>query len=335
MRVAVFSTKPYDRTFLDRANADFGHELVYFESHLRGETVSLAEGFPAVCVFVNDQLDADVLEQLAQGGTKTIALRCAGFNNVDLLAAERLGIKVVRVPAYSPHAVAEHTVGLMLTLNRKIHRAYARVREGNFSLDGLLGFDMHGRTVGIVGTGLIGTIVARILSGFGCRLLGYDLYPNDECRSLGLRYVSLDELLGESDIVTLHCPLTPDTRHLINPQTIKLMKPEVMLINTSRGAVIDTRAVIEALKNEQIGLLGIDVYEEEADYFFEDLSHRVIADDVLSRLLTFPNVLVTGHQGFFTREALSAIAQTTLQNLLDMEQSGHSANEITSEQVKG
>ena len=335
MRVAVFSTKRYDRTFFERANPAFDHELTYFEPHLTIETASLAEGFPAVCVFVNDVLDVPLLEQLAQGGTQVIALRCAGFNNVDLPTAERLGMKVVRVPAYSPHAVAEYTVGLMLTLNRKVHRAHARVREGNFSLDGLLGFDMHGRTVGIVGTGKIGAIVARILAGFGCRLLGYDAYPRDECRELGLEYVSLEALLGQSDVITLHCPLTPETRHLINRQTIQQMKRGAMLINTSRGAVIDTKAVLDALKSGQIGLLGIDVYEEEADYFFEDLSERVIADDVLSRLLTFPNVLVTGHQAFFSLEALDAIAATTLRNLQEIETDGQSPNEVTSEQVSG
>ncbi len=335
MRVAVFSTKPYDRIFFDRANGNFGHDLTYFEPRLTSETISLAYEFPAVCVFVNDMLDADVLGRLSAGGAKVVALRCAGFNNVDLPAAERFGVKVVRVPAYSPHAVAEHTVGLMLTLNRKIHRAYARVREGNFSLDGLLGFDFHGRTVGVVGTGQIGAIVARIMAGFGCRLLGFDVHPNSECESLGLKYVTLDEVLNRSDIVTLHCPLTPDTRHLINAQTISRMKPGVMLINTSRGAVIDTKAVVEGLKSGQIGSLGIDVYEEEADYFFEDLSQHVIADDVLARLLTFPNVLVTGHQAFFTQEALDAIAETTLRNLQEIAQTGHSQNEVTSHQIKG
>ncbi len=335
MRVAVFSTKPYDRTFFDRANAQFGHDLVYYEPHLNQETVSLAAGFPAVCVFVNDTLNAPVLEHLARGGTKVVALRCAGFNNVELPTAERLGIKVVRVPAYSPHAVAEYTVGLILALNRKLHRAYARVREGNFSLDGLLGFDLHGRTVGIVGTGQIGKVVAQIMAGFGCRLLGYDVHQNEECRKLGLTYVSLEELLGQSDIVTLHCPLTPETWHLINPRTIQLMKPGAMLINTSRGAVIDTKAVIEALKSGQIGQLGIDVYEEEGDYFFENLSERVIADDVLSRLFTFPNVLVTGHQAFFTLEALTAIAETTLQNLQQIETTGVSPNQVTTDQVSG
>jgi len=335
MRVAVFSTKPYDRTFLERANGGFGHELTFFEPRLTSETSSLADGFPAVCVFVNDILDAPVLERLAEGGTTVVALRCAGFNNVDLPTAERLGIKVVRVPAYSPYAVAEHTVGLILTLNRKIHRAFARVREGNFSLDGLLGFDLHGRTVGIVGTGQIGAVVARIMAGFGCRLLGYDLHPNADCEALGMKYVSLDELLARADIITLHCPLTPKTRYLINAETIERMKPGAMLINTSRGAVIDTKAVIKGLKSGKIGSLGVDVYEEEADYFFEDLSQQVITDDVLARLLTFPNVVVTGHQAFFTQEAMEAIAETTQKNVRDIEETGRSENEVTSRLIKG
>lgn len=335
MRVAVFSTKPYDRKFFDSASQGASHELTFLEPRLTAETISLAEGYPAVCVFVNDVLDESVLEQLAAGGTKVVALRCAGFNNVDLPAAERLGIHVVRVPAYSPYAVAEHTVGLMLTLNRKIHRAYNRVREGNFALDGLLGFDLHGRTVGIVGTGQIGMLVSRIMAGFGCRLLGFDVQPNRECEAIGMEYVSLDEVLSRSDIISLHCPLTPETRHLINPQTIGTMKPGVMLINTSRGAVIDSQAVIDGLKSGRIGSLGIDVYEEEAEYFFEDLSQKVIADDVLARLLTFPNVLVTGHQAFFTEEALTEIAATTLRNLSDIEQVGQSQNEITHQRGQG
>lgn len=335
MRVAVFSTKPYDKMFLGSTNRDFAHELTFFEPRLTRETSSLAQGYSGVCVFVNDILDDGVLEQLAAGGTTTVALRCAGFNNIDLAAAERLGIKVVRVPAYSPYAVAEHTVGLMLTLNRKIHRAFSRVREGNFSLDGLLGFDLHGRTVGIVGTGQIGAIVARIMSGFGCRLLGYDLHANPDCEGCGTAYVSLDELLRESDITTLHCPLTPQTRYLINHETIGQMKHGAMLINTSRGAVIDTKAVIDGLKSGRVGSLGVDVYEEEADYFFEDLSQQVIADDVLARLLTFPNVLVTGHQAFFTQEALEDIANTTLKNLRDIDETGHSEHEVTSQLIKG
>lgn len=335
MRIAVFSTKPYDRKSLENANQKFEHELTYFEPRLTLETASLASGFSAVCVFVNDVLDAEMLERLAAGGTTVVALRCAGFNNVDLNTAERFGMKVVRVPAYSPHAVAEHTVGLMLTLNRKIHRAYARVREGNFSLDGLLGFDFFGRTVGIIGTGQIGSLVARIMAGFGCQLMGFDLQQNQECVELGLNYVSREQLIADSDVISLHCPLTPETHYLIDAEAIQRMKPGVMLINTSRGAVIDTRAVIDGLKSAKIGSLGIDVYEEEADYFFEDLSQKFIEDDVLARLLTFPNVLITGHQAFFTKEALTAIAETTLTSLRDLEESGHSQCEVTSKKITG
>jgi D-lactate dehydrogenase len=333
MQIAVFSTKSYDRTFLEAANAEFGHGLKFLEPRLAPETAQLAAEYDAVCAFVNDQLDAQVLEQLATTGTKAVALRCAGFNNVDLLAADRLGIRVVRVPVYSPYAVAEHTLALILALNRKIHRAYSRVREGNFSLQGLLGFDMHGRTVGIVGTGAIGRVVAEILGGFGCRLLGYDKFPHDAARQLGVEYVELERLLGESDIVTLHCPLTPETRHLINGHAVSLMKPGVMLINTSRGAVIDTHAVIAGLKSGQIGFVGLDVYEEEADFFFEDCSNEVIADDTLARLLTFPNVLVTGHQAFFTEDALKAIAETTLRNLAQLEAGIACPNEVRSDRV--
>lgn len=334
MKIAVFSTKPYDAEYLKRANEAYGHELQFFEPRLTAETVGLARGFPAVCVFVNDRLDERVLEGLAAGGTRVVALRSAGFNNVDLACAERLGMTVVRVPAYSPHAVAEHTLGLILMLNRKLHRAYNRVREGNFALDGLLGFDLHGRTVGIVGTGQIGAVVARIMAGFGCTLLGHDVRVNPECEALGMRYATLEELLGQSDIVSLHCPLTPDTHHLINSDTVNEMKRGAMLINTSRGAVVDTRAVIAGLKSGRIGSLGIDVYEEEGDYFFEDLSEKVIADDVLARLLTFPNVVMTGHQGFFTEEALEAIARTTLQNIRDVEESCQCANSVTRDQVR-
>lgn len=329
MKTAVFSTKPYDRQFLETAAAPFEHELTFLELRLTPETCLLASGFEAVCVFVNDQLNATVLQTLAEHGVKIVALRCAGFNNVDLAAAQALDIKVVRVPAYSPHAVAEHTVGLILTLNRKIHRAYSRVRDGNFSLGGLLGFDLYGRTVGVVGTGQIGTVFAKIMAGFGCRLLGYDKFPNPQCRDLGMEYVELPQLFSESDIISLHCPLTPETHHLISAKTIPQMKDGVMIVNTSRGAVIDTRAVIEGLKSGKVGHLGLDVYEEEADVFFEDLSCEVIPDDILSRLLTFPNVVVTGHQAFFTREALQCIAETTLQNIADIERTGTSSNEVT------
>jgi D-lactate dehydrogenase len=328
MRVAVFSTKSYDREFLDAALAGSGHEFVYFSPRLTAETTPLAVGFPAVCVFVQDRLDRGVLAALAAAGTRLVALRCAGFNNVDLIAAAELGITVVRVPAYSPHAVAEYTVGLMLTLNRRIHRAANRVREGNFNLEGLLGFDFHGRTIGIVGTGQIGSIVAQIMHGFGCRLLAHDARVNPACQRLGVQYVPLDELYQQSDIITLHCPLTPETHHLIDDRAIATLKPGMMLINTSRGAVIDTRAVIEALKSGRIGALGLDVYEEEENIFFQDLSDRVLQDDVLARLLTFSNVIVTGHQAFFTRDALQRIAATTIENLSDVEQGRPCPNAI-------
>jgi D-lactate dehydrogenase len=335
MRVAVFSTKPYDRQFLDTANAAAGHQhrLTYIEAHLSPETAALSANADAVCAFVNDQLDAAVLRVLSQSGVRLVALRCAGFNNVDLAAAKDLGITVARVPAYSPHAVAEHTVALILALNRKIHRAYNRVREGNFTLDGLLGFDLHGKTAGIIGTGEIGAVVAHILSGFGCRVLAYDLRPNRTCEAMGVHYASLDELLAASDLVTLHCPLTPQTRHLVDHGAVARMKPGVMLINTSRGAVIDTRAVLNGLKTGTIGSLGLDVYEEEADLFFEDLSNSAIRDDVFARLLTFPNVLITGHQAFFTREALTSIAETTIANITAFQVAGRAQHEVSVEVI--
>lgn len=329
MKVAVFSTKSYDQKYLVAANAVYKHDLVFFEPRLTKETAPLAARFPAVCIFVNDQLKAEVLQALAKEGSQLIALRCAGFNNVDLETARDLGLTVVRVPGYSPTAVAEHTVGLILTLNRKIHRAYARVREGNFALEGLLGFDLRGRTVGIVGTGQIGAIVAHIMKGFGCRVLAHDPQRNPQCEELGIEYVSLVALLNDSDIVTLHCPLTPATYHLINTETLDHARNGVMLINTGRGALIDTRAVIQALKSGKIGYLGLDVYEEESDLFFEDLSSIVIQDDVFTRLLTFPNVIITGHQGFFTREALENIADTTLANITAFEKGAAGMHLIT------
>lgn len=318
MRVAFFSTKPYDRASFEEAN-QAGHEIVYFEPRLTPETAPLAEGFEAVCAFVNDRLDAPVLHTLAAGGTRLVALRSAGFNHVDLAAARELALTVARVPAYSPSAVAEHAVALILTLNRKVHRAFNRVREGNFALDGLLGFDLDGRTVGIVGTGRIGEAFARIMAGFGCRLLAVDPYPSEACRALGVRYVELHTLYAESDVIALHAPLTPETHHLVDDDAFARMKPGVMLINTSRGALVDARAAIEALKSGRLGYLGLDVYEEEEALFFEDLSGKVIHDDVFARLLTFPNVLITGHQGFFTREALRGIAHATLANLTAFE----------------
>ena len=328
MRLAFFSTHTFDRQFFDEANLQAGHEIQYFEPRLTVVTAPLAAGYPAVCAFVNDQLNREVLEALASGGTKHLALRSAGFNHVDVEAAKRLGFIVARVPAYSPYAVAEHTIALILSLNRKICRAYARVREGNFALDGLLGFDLHGRTVGIVGTGKIGTLVARILSGFGCRLLAYDVAPNDECRVLGVAYVPLGRVFAEADIVTLHAPLTPATRHLVDARVVEGMKPGVMLVNTGRGALIDTPAVIAGLKSGRIGSLALDVYEEEEGLFFQDFSSQVIQDDVFARLLTFPNVLITGHQGFFTQEALHAIARTTLENVTAFEQGARSGREL-------
>lgn len=329
MRIAVFSAKPYDRQYLEAANQSLGHELTFFEPKLNKSTVPLAQGFPCICVFVNDQVDAHVLLQLQQGGTELVALRSAGFNHVDLKVAHQLGMTVVRVPAYSPYAVAEHTIALLMTLNRKTHRAYNRVREGNFSLDGLLGFDLHGMKVGIIGTGNIGEAMARILHGFGCELLGYDIAPNPACEELGMRYTSLDELFRTVDILTIHCPLTPDTYHLINAESLAKMKRGVTILNTSRGAIIDAQAVLVALKSGQVGNLGLDVYEEEADLFFEDLSDKIIQDDVFARLLTLPNVVITGHQGFFTAKALANIAQTTLQNVTDYEENGRCENEVS------
>jgi D-lactate dehydrogenase len=321
MEIAVYSTKPYDAAFLDRANGGV-HRLRFLDTRLTPGSATLAAGADAICAFVNDDLGAETVAALAMARLRLIALRSAGFNNVDLAAADAAGIAVAHVPAYSPHAVAEHALALILALNRKTHRAYNRVREGNFALDGLLGFDLNGKTVGIVGTGRIGTVLARILAGFGCRLLGHDPVESADCRALGLRYVGLGALLSESDIVTLQCPLTPDTHHLIDVQALGRMKRGVMLINTSRGAVVDTQALIGGLKSGVIGSLGLDVYEEEAELFFEDLSHSFIPDDIFARLLTFPNVLITGHQGFFTQEALEAIAQTTMANVTAVARDG-------------
>ena len=318
MKVAIFSAKKYDREYLSAANAS-RHELRFFEPHLNEETIGLAAGFDAVCVFVNDQVNASVIKKLHSLGVRLVALRCAGYNNVDLAAATKHGVAVVRVPAYSPYAVAEHTIALMLALNRKVHRAYNRVREGNFALDGLVGFDMRGKTVGVIGTGQIGTVVAQILTGFGCPTLAFDPFPNEACRSLGVRYVELNELLAQSDIITLHCPLTQENKHLINRQALEKMRKGVMLINTSRGALLDTVAIIDGLKTGKVGYLGLDVYEEEEDIFFEDRSGLILSDDVFARLLTFPNVIITGHQAFFTREALLNIAAKTIDNITKFE----------------
>lgn len=327
MDVAVFSSKPYDRRFLGAAFAG-RHGLNYIEARLDPTTAVLGGNARAVCVFVNDEVNGDVLDAFAGLGVRLVVLRSAGFNNVDLAAAKRHGILVARVPAYSPEAVSEHAVALILSLDRHIHRAYARVRDGNFALDGLLGFNLHGRTVGIVGTGRIGQGVARIMLGFGCKVLGYDPEPNPACEASGVVYRPLPELLAASDIVTLHCPLTPATRHLIDASAIGTMKRGVMLINTSRGAIIDTRAVVTGLNEGRIGHLGLDVYEEEEDLFFEDKSDQVIRDDVFERLLMFSNVLVTGHQGFFTVEAMTAIAETTVANIDAFERTGRPVHAV-------
>lgn len=331
MQVAVFSARPHDMASLTAANAAAGHELVFHEARLAADAAALAAGAGAVCAFVNDDLSAPVIARLAAAGVRLLALRSAGFNHVDIAAAARAGIAVGRVPAYSPHAVAEHAVALILTLNRKTHRAYNRVREGNFELHGLLGFDLHGKTVGIVGTGLIGRVLARILAGFGCRLVAHDPFPHSEMAALGVAYVGMDDLLAECDVVTLQCPLTPETRHLIDDAAIARMKRGVMLVNTSRGAVVDTRAVIRGLKSGTIGSLGLDVYEEEEALFFEDFSDRFIEDDVFARLLTFPNVLVTGHQAFFTAEALAGIAETTIANLTAFERDGRPLHPVAAQ----
>jgi D-lactate dehydrogenase len=325
MRVAIFSTKPYDRQFLSHANTH-GHELVFHDAQLDASTAPLAAGCQAVCVFVNDCVDAACLEQLAQNGIQLVALRCTGFNNVDLAAATRLGMAVVRVTDYSPYSVAEHAVALLQCLNRKIHRAYNRTREGNFTLDGLMGVDLRDRTVGIIGTGKIGRIFGQILGqGFGCHILGYDPYPSDAFVG---DYTSLTELLQQSDIVSLHCPLTPENHHLIQAETIAQMKSGVMLLNTSRGGLVDTKAVIDALKCKHIAALGLDVYEQEGDLFFEDFTDDIIQDDVIERLLSFPNVIITGHQAFFTQEAIGTIAQTTLDSLTEFEQGKPLTNQI-------
>ena len=320
MKIAFFSVNDFEKPFLLRANEKHQHELHFFSERLTERTAALAADFPAVSCFVTDELNKNVLAILAENHTRTIALRSAGFSHVDLNAAKNFRLIVTRVPAYSPYAVAEFAVGLILALNRKIHRAYARVREQNFSLDGLMGFDLHQRTVGIIGTGKIGTVFAKIMQGFGCKLLAVDLVPNDICKNRGVTYVSPEELYQKSDIISLHCPLTPDTNHLIDETALANMKTGVMLINTGRGALVNTKSIIQALKNGKLGYLGIDVYEEEENLFFHNLSETIIQDDIFARLLTFPNVIVTGHQAFFTEEALTNISKITLNNITAFEQ---------------
>lgn len=315
MKVTFFSTKPYDKEFFDQQNLEFGFELEYFETHLGPHIINAIEQTDAVCVFVNDNLNAQVIQELAKKGVKIIALRCAGFNNVDLEAARQFGIQVCRVPSYSPEAVAEHAVAMILTLNRKTHKAYNRVREQNFSLNGLLGFDLHGKSIGVLGTGNIGKAFCKIMIGFGCRVLAFDIQRDQTLEQLGVQYLPIDQIFESCDIVSLHCPLNDATRHIINEQSLKKMKKGVMLINTSRGALIDTRAVISALKSRQVAYLGIDVYEQEEKLFFRDLSAKIIEDDTIQRLMSFPNVLITSHQAFFTNEALQQISRTTMTNI--------------------
>ncbi len=330
MRIFFYSTRSYDRTHFTAANAAHSHTLEFFDGRLTPVTAALAHGYDAVCTFVNDTIDPPVIKELIAAGVRLIALRCAGFNQVDLPAAAAAGLTVVRVPAYSPHAVAEHTVGLILTLNRKFHRAYARVRDNNFLLDGLEGFDLFGKTVGVIGTGRIGSVFAAIMQGFGCTVLAYDpVQQSAELSARGVQYTTLEQLLGVADIVSLHCPLTPESHHLINGHALSLMKPGAMLINTSRGGLIDTPALIAALKSKHLGAVGLDVYEQEGDLFFEDLSNQVVDDDIFQRLLTFPNVLITGHQAFFTHEALRAIAETTLNNVDVIAAGRRCDNEVT------
>ena len=337
MRSLLFSARPYDVRSFEASNAarDTPLELAFRVPRLDATTAALAQGFDAVVPFVNDVVDREVIGLLAAGGTRLLALRSSGFNHVDLRAAQDAGLTVMRVPAYSPHAVAEFTLALMLSVDRRVHRAYARVRDGNFSLEGLLGSGLHGRTVGIVGTGRIGATVAHILRGFGCELLAHDPDPDEAVEALGARYVDLDTLLRGSDIITLHCPLTPASHHLIDAAAIGRMREGVMIVNTSRGELVDTRAVIDGLKSGAIGHLALDVYEEEGELFFEDLSDRVITDDVFSRLLTFPNVLITAHQAFFTTDALERIAATTLDNIAAFARGERSGTEITPQAVSG
>lgn len=318
MKIAFFSTHHFEKDFFIKGNANHHHDLSFFETPLNQQTVPLAKGFEGVCCFVSDRVDALTLQSLKDQGVRLIALRSAGYNNVDLSLADQLGIAVVRVPAYSPHAVAEHAVALLLAINRKIHKAYARVRELNFSLEGLMGFDIRGKTVGVIGTGKIGGAFAQIMNGFGARVIAYDPFPNKTLvESKTLVYVPLQDIYQQADIISLHLPLAPETHHMIDRAALAQMKPGLILINTGRGALIDSLALIEALKSGHLGAAGLDVYEEEEGIFFQDLSDQVLKDDVLARLLTFPNVLMTSHQAFLTREALEQIASTTLQNISD------------------
>lgn len=328
MKIAFFSTKPYDKVFFERENEHYGFQFNFYETHLGPHIVNTIENEKVVCVFVNDKLDRQVIEVLAQKGIKLIALRCAGFNNVDLEAAKEFGIQVCRVPAYSPEAVAEHTMAMLLTLNRKTHKAYNRVREQNFALNGLLGFNIHQKKIGVIGTGKIGKAFIRIALGFGAEVIAYDLYPDQDLANAGVQYTSLDQLFKESDIISLHCPLTADNHYLINKESLAKMKAGVTIINTSRGNLIHTSDAIHALKEHKIGLLGIDVYEQEEKLFFKDLSTTIIEDDTIQLLMSFPNVLLTAHQAFFTTEALTQISQRTLKSIADLLNTGTTDNEV-------
>ncbi|MCT4717105.1 2-hydroxyacid dehydrogenase [Enterobacteriaceae bacterium H18W14] len=328
MKLAVYSTKQYDKKYLENVNQEYGFELEFYDFLLTEKTAKTAHGCDGVCIFVNDDGSRPVLEELKKQGVKFIALRCAGFNNVDLDAAKELNLPVVRVPAYSPEAVAEHAVGMMMCLNRRIHRAYQRTRDANFSLEGLTGFTMFGKTAGIIGTGKIGIAALRILKGFGMRLLAFDPYPSAAALEMGVEYVDLSTLFSQADVISLHCPLTPENYHLLNRSAFEQMKDGVMIINTSRGALIDSQAAIEALKNQKIGALGMDVYENERDLFFEDKSNDVIQDDVFRRLSACHNVLFTGHQAFLTAEALTSISETTLENLRQLESGEPCVNQV-------
>jgi D-lactate dehydrogenase len=328
VKIAFFNTKSYDQEYFDQANSAGNHQICYFSSHLDIESISLISDEKVVCVFINDNLNTKVLHKLKDKGIELIALRSAGFNHVDMACAKQLSMPVVRVPAYSPYAVAEHGVGLLLCLNRGIHRAHNRIREGDFSLRNLMGFDLHGKTVGVIGTGKIGQAFANIMLGFGCNVIAYDVIHNQQCIKSGVTYASLDNLLSQADVISLHCPLTPDTYHLIGQKALAKMRDGVTIINTSRGKLVDTKAIINGLKSGKVGLLGLDVYEEDEALFFEDLSAQGIQDDLLARLITFPNVIVTSHQGFFTQEAMLNIAQTTLSNISQFEQDGSVQNGV-------
>jgi len=328
MKIGVFSARRYDRTMLERANRTAGHQLRFFEDRLDTESALLAAGCEAVCVFVNDAVDAGVIDVLARQGTRIVATRSTGFNQIDTAAAERHGIAVVRVTDYSPHSVAEFAVGLLLAVNRKIVRASVRTRDGNFDLDGLMGFDLHGKTVGVIGTGKIGLVFARIMRGFGCTVIGYDPRPDPAFEALGGSYGSIGEVVSGSDVISLHCPLTGETRHMMDEEALVRMRPGSILINTSRGGLIDTDAAIRALKTGRLGGLAIDVYEQEGPLFFQDLSSTVICDDVIQRLVSFPNVIVTGHQAFFTLEAIGQIMQTTVDSISAFERGAALANRV-------